>query len=182
MADGYDRFDNEGGGGGSFVMGLLTGTVLGAGLGMLFAPKAGAQLRGQLSDQAGSLANQASEGYRKASENAGQWAEKGRETAGEWAERGKDMYGKAREAVAKGADEAQRYVRDAAGNMTSTPGPAASGATVGSGSSFGSPSESMRGSSTEPSRGSAPTGSTGSNATGSTGTGTSGSTGGPRRS
>ena len=35
MADGYDRFDNEGGGGGSFVMGLLTGTVLGAGLGML---------------------------------------------------------------------------------------------------------------------------------------------------
>jgi hypothetical protein len=39
MADGYDRYDNEGGGGGSFVMGLLTGTVLGAGLGMLFAPK-----------------------------------------------------------------------------------------------------------------------------------------------
>ena len=28
MADGYDRFENEGGGGGSFVMGLLTGTVL----------------------------------------------------------------------------------------------------------------------------------------------------------
>ena len=32
MADGYDRFENEGSGGGSFVMGLLTGTVLGAGL------------------------------------------------------------------------------------------------------------------------------------------------------
>ena len=57
MADGYDRFDNEGGGGGSFVMGLLTGTVLGAGLGMLFAPKAGSELRGQLSEQAGNLAN-----------------------------------------------------------------------------------------------------------------------------
>ena len=38
MAD-YDRYDNEGGGG--FMMGLLTGTVLGAGLGMLLAPKAG---------------------------------------------------------------------------------------------------------------------------------------------
>ena len=64
MADGYDRFDNEGGGGGSFVMGLLTGTVLGAGLGMLFAPKAGSELRNQLSEQAGNLANTASEGYR----------------------------------------------------------------------------------------------------------------------
>ena len=49
MADGYDRFENEGGGGGSFVMGLLTGTVLGAGLGMLFAPKSGSELRNQLS-------------------------------------------------------------------------------------------------------------------------------------
>ena len=48
MADGYDRFENEGNGGGSFVMGLLTGTVLGAGLGMLFAPKAGTELRNQL--------------------------------------------------------------------------------------------------------------------------------------
>src|SRR5947208_3117479 len=70
MADGYDRFDNEGGGGGSFVMGLLTGTVLGAGLGMLFAPKAGSELRGQISEQAGTLANTASEHYRPASAGA----------------------------------------------------------------------------------------------------------------
>ena len=77
MADGYDRFDNEGGGGGSFVMGLLTGTVLGAGLGMLFAPKAGSELRNQVAEQAGNLANTASEGYRKASETAGSWAEQG---------------------------------------------------------------------------------------------------------
>ena len=56
MADRYDRFDTEGGRASSFVLGLLTGTVLGAGLGMLFAPKAGSELRRQLSDQAGSLA------------------------------------------------------------------------------------------------------------------------------
>src|SRR5579884_2007649 len=114
MADGYDRFENEGGGGGSFVMGLLTGTVLGAGLGMLFAPKAGSELRGQLSDQANTIANSASEQYRRATE-----------AAGDWADRGRDMYDKARDAVSRGADEAQRYVRDAAstardaaGNMT----------------------------------------------------------------
>jgi len=68
-----DRFGkNEGGG--SFMMGLLTGTVVGVGLGMLLAPKAGSELRNQLSDQAGALANQAREGYRKATENAAQWA------------------------------------------------------------------------------------------------------------
>jgi gas vesicle protein len=102
MADGHGRFENEGGcGGGSFVMGLLTGTVLGAGLGMLFAPKAGAELRHQLTEQAGNLADQASEGVRKVTENAG-----------DWADRGRDIYGKAKDAAAKGAGEAQKYVRD----------------------------------------------------------------------
>ncbi len=107
MADGYDRFENErDGGGGSFVMGLLTGTVLGAGLGMLFAPKPGSELRSQLSEQAGNLANQAQDGMRKVTENAG-----------EWADRGRDIYGKAKDAVAKGAGEAQQYVRDSAGTV-----------------------------------------------------------------
>ena len=109
MADGYNRFENEGNGGGSFVMGLLTGTVLGAGLGMLFAPKAGTELRNQLSAQAGNLASQAQDGIRKVQENAP-----------EWVERGKDIYGKAKDAVAKGADDAQKYVRDAAGTVKDT--------------------------------------------------------------
>ena len=95
MADGYDRFDNEGNGGGSFVMGLLTGTVLGAGLGMLFAPKAGSELRNQLTEQAGNLASQAQDGVRKVAET-------------DWAERGRDMYGKAKDAVSKGAEDAQK--------------------------------------------------------------------------
>jgi gas vesicle protein len=122
MADAHNRFDNKEGGGGWFVLGLLTGTALGVGLGMLFAPKAGSELRDQISEQAGALANQAQEGYRKATENAGQWAEKGKEAAGEWAERGKDMYGKASEAVSRGAEEAQKYVRDAAGTVTGSGG------------------------------------------------------------
>ena len=103
MADGSDRVDNNQGGS-SFVMGLLTGTALGVGLGMLFAPKVGSDLRNQLSEQAGALANQAQEGYRKATEHAAQWAEKGKGAAGEWAERGK-------EAVSRGAEEVQDEMR-----------------------------------------------------------------------
>ena len=86
MADSYDRYDNEGGGG--FMMGLLTGTVLGAGLGMLLAPKAGSELRGAIGEQARNLGSAASEQYRRASE-----------AAGTWAERGRDMVDKARDAV-----------------------------------------------------------------------------------
>jgi len=105
MANGnnYDQFENEGGGGGSFVMGLLTGTVLGAGLGILFAPKAGSELRDQLSEQAGSLTSTAADQYRRANE-----------AAGDLIERGRDVYDKARDAVSRGADEAQRYATDSA--------------------------------------------------------------------
>ena len=122
MADSYDRYDNEGGGGG-FMMGLLTGTVLGAGLGMLLAPKAGSELRGAIGDQARTWGNTASEQYKKASE-----------TAGQWADRGKEMVDKARDAVTRTAEEARGY---ATGSSGSTPSSGNSGSNYGSGSSFG---------------------------------------------
>jgi len=126
MADGYDRFDNEGGGGGSFVMGLLTGTVLGAGLGILFAPKSGSELRGQISEQAGNIANVASDRYRKVSE-----------AAGDLADRGRDAYQKARDAVSRGADEAQRYVREATGGGSSSSAGVSAGGSSGPSSAGG---------------------------------------------
>jgi gas vesicle protein len=148
MADGYDGFNKSleyhEGSGGSFMMGLLTGTVLGAGLGMLFAPKSGTELRKNLSEQAGHVANTASEGYRRASEQAGQWAE-----------RGKDIYSKASEAVAKGADEAQKYVRDTASSYKNPEAPAtgvgtgSTGTGYTAGSTYGGNSETIRGGSSE---------------------------------
>jgi gas vesicle protein len=118
MADSFDRYDNEAGGGGGFMMGLLTGTVLGAGLGMLLAPKAGSDLRGAIGEQARNLGNAASEQYKKASEVAGTWAERGRE-----------VVDKAREAVSRSADEARSY---ASGTTGSTYGAGNSGSTGGS--------------------------------------------------
>jgi gas vesicle protein len=171
MADGYDRYGQEGGDGGSFVMGLLTGTVLGAGLGMLFAPKAGSELRGQLSEQAGNLANTASEGYKKASEAASEGYKKASEAASEgykkaseaaseWAgkgrEAGRDIYDRTKDAVYRGTEEAQRYVREATGATPGSPMPSTSGSST---SAFGP--ESIRSSAHEETRGHGASGSTG---------------------
>lgn len=78
MAYEYDRFEREDGGG-SFLMGLLAGTVLGAGLGMLFAPKPGSELRNQLSEQAGRLRSTANDTYQQASGKVSQMVDRGRE-------------------------------------------------------------------------------------------------------
>jgi len=165
MADGYDRYGQENGDGGSFVMGLLTGTVLGAGLGMLFAPKAGAELRGQLSEQAGNLANTASEsykkasevaseGYKKASEVASEGYKKASDAATEWAgkgrEAGREIYDRTKGAVERGTEEAQRYVREATGGPSGSPMPSAVGGS--SASPFGS--ENIRSTAHEETRGS----------------------------
>ena len=89
--------------GGGFVVGLIAGAIVGAGLGMLFAPKSGAELRGQLSDQADEFASMASREYRRAATKAS-----------DLVERGRGVYDSAREAVSNGAAEAQRYARDTA--------------------------------------------------------------------
>lgn len=78
MAYEYDRLEREEGGG-SFLMGLLAGTVLGAGLGMLFAPKPGTELRNQLTESAGRLRTTAGGTYGQASEKVSQIVDKGRE-------------------------------------------------------------------------------------------------------
>jgi gas vesicle protein len=70
-ADRADRVEREDGGG-SFLMGLLAGTVLGAGLGMLFAPKAGSEVRKQLSEQATRLRSTATDTIHQASDKLGQ--------------------------------------------------------------------------------------------------------------
>lgn len=78
MAYEYDRLEREEGSG-SFLMGLLAGTVLGAGLGMLFAPRPGSELRSQLTEQAGRLRSTANDTYNQATEKVSQIVDRGRE-------------------------------------------------------------------------------------------------------
>jgi gas vesicle protein len=120
MAYEYDRFEREDGGG-SFLMGLLAGTVLGAGLGMLFAPKAGAELRNQLTDQAGKLRATANDTYQQATDKVSQIVD-----------RGKDAY-----------DRARSNVSNISGVAPPASGPTSATGTT-SQSSFSSPSSTNR--------------------------------------
>jgi len=123
MADTRYDVDGEGNGGGTFVLGLLAGTMIGAGIAMLFAPKPGRELRRDLGEQADKLKADASDKYRKASDGAAEWARKASAAAEEVAERGKELYSNVRDAVAKGADEAQRYRQEAAAGDPVSPSP-----------------------------------------------------------
>jgi gas vesicle protein len=69
MADSFEKHGDHASGGG-FMLGLLTGTVLGAGLGMLLAPKSGSELRTQLGEHAGSIGRAATEQLRRAADVA----------------------------------------------------------------------------------------------------------------
>jgi gas vesicle protein len=110
MAYEYDRLEREEGGG-SFLMGLLAGTVLGAGLGMLFAPKAGNELRNQLSESAGRLRTTAEGTYGQATEKVHQMVDRGREA-----------YDRARSSVGSGVESAEKNLHSAAGSLGSTSG------------------------------------------------------------
>lgn len=61
MAIDYDNDYRDSGGG--FVAGLFTGMAIGAGIGLLFAPRAGSELRGQIADSATSVGKRVSETF-----------------------------------------------------------------------------------------------------------------------
>jgi gas vesicle protein len=126
----YDRFEREEGGG-SFLMGLLAGTVLGAGLGMLFAPKAGSELRSQigtqLADQTGKLRDVADQSYQQATDKVSQIVDRGREA-----------YDKARSSVS--GMTAQGTAGSSGSGMTGTTGTSGTSGDAGSttpGGSYG---------------------------------------------
>lgn len=89
--------------GGSFLLGLLAGAVLGAGVGLLFAPRPGSETRRRVQEQARNFGDTASQAYGQASEKFTDLAGRGRET-----------YDRARQSVQRGVDEARRYAGDAA--------------------------------------------------------------------
>ena len=65
--------------GGSFILGVVTGAFVGAGLALLFAPKSGSEVRTQLGEQYRGLADRVGEQTQQLRSTAGQWRDQGRE-------------------------------------------------------------------------------------------------------
>ena len=64
-----------------FVSGLLCGAAVGAAIGLLMAPRSGAETRKAISDTAGRLRDQARRGYHSASERVTQMVDQSRRAA-----------------------------------------------------------------------------------------------------
>lgn len=65
--------------GSSFMLGILTGAFVGAGVALLFAPKSGTEMRAQLSEQSRRLADRVNEQTESLRATAGQLRDQGRE-------------------------------------------------------------------------------------------------------
>jgi gas vesicle protein len=84
-----------------FVMGLVTGAFVGAGLAILLAPRAAAELRDRVTDSATRLGKRAAEQYRDASSRIV-------DAAGEFARKGNGLRDDVADTVARTAHEVER--------------------------------------------------------------------------
>jgi gas vesicle protein len=87
-------------------MGLIAGAVLGAGLGMLLAPQAAAEIRRRLAGSAKSLGKSASERYQQASAQVGAATK-------EVTSKGQAIRDSLAETVVRGAKKVERYATEA---------------------------------------------------------------------
>jgi gas vesicle protein len=90
-----------------FVLGVLTGAAIGAGVALLFAPRTGAQMRHEIGHQWTRAKGNCSTGYHRA-----------KDVAGHWSERGRHAYDVTRTKVAHGARETRQYVREVSDALT----------------------------------------------------------------
>ena len=89
-----------------FVLGLIVGSVVGAGLGMLFAPRAVLELRKRAADSAKSLGHAASDRYHETSTRIGA-------AVHEMNRKGQGLRDNVADAVVRGAHGVERYAANA---------------------------------------------------------------------
>jgi gas vesicle protein len=92
----YEPHYEEDAGGGGFLIGLLCGTALGAAIGLMFAPRAGSEIRQTLYESTGDIRRRAQDVYGQASEQVNNIVSKGRQAV----DRGRDAFDNARQQAA----------------------------------------------------------------------------------
>jgi gas vesicle protein len=108
----YDDLDDRHGG--SFLLGFIAGSVLGAGLALMFAPRTGLETRREVADRAQRLRKQAAQEYEAASERMSHLAERGREAYRSAADRARDLAERGRREAQDLADRGRKEAHDLA--------------------------------------------------------------------
>lgn len=80
-----------------FLSGIFFGALVGAAVGLLFAPKSGAEMRGQVVDSASRMRKQAGQTYERASSVVSDAVDRGRNA---W-QRGRQSFEETREEIAR---------------------------------------------------------------------------------
>ena len=83
----------------AFITGLFAGAVIGTGIGLLFAPRKGSELRAELSDAATNVSKTVSK------------------AADDYVQRGRQVYDRARDVASRAGDEIDRVAGAAAKGM-----------------------------------------------------------------
>ena len=91
----YEPHYEEESGGGGFLIGLLCGTALGAAVGLMFAPKAGSDLRRTLYESTGDIRQKAYDAYGQATEQVNNYVAKGKQAV----DRGREAFENARQSA-----------------------------------------------------------------------------------
>ena len=104
--------DNRTNPGGSFLIGLITGSAIGAGLAIYFAPRLASELRRRVTDSATGLRNAASEGVQAAANRVADVVDRVADVADDVTRRGQAARDDVADAVARGAHEVGRGARE----------------------------------------------------------------------
>lgn len=108
----YDELHDRQGGA-SFLLGFIAGSVLGAGLALLYAPRPGSEMRREVADRAQKFGQRAAHEYEVASERVAQFTERGRDAYKTAADKARDLASRAREEAGHVADQARAAAGEA---------------------------------------------------------------------